>query len=108
MVASVAVRDEPEWALRGQLDGERAIARRMPGTRAENLAADYFPAEGSRELTEVEKLIVASVSQFAYDLSVHLENPSSCPRRRYSASGFLLPIRVIGSLLHASFSGSGS
>jgi hypothetical protein len=54
------------------------------------LAADYFAAKRLRELAEAGELIVASVSQLTYDLSVHLENSSPCPGRLHSASGFLL------------------
>jgi hypothetical protein len=61
----------------------------MPGTRTENLAADYFAAKRLRELTEVDELIVASVSQLTYDLSVHLENSSSCPGRRHRLGLFV-------------------
>ena len=53
------------------------------------MAADYFAAKRLRKLAEVEELIVASALQLAYGLTVHLENSSSRPGRRHSASGFL-------------------
>ena len=73
MVAGVAVSDKSKWGLCRRPHRERAIARRVPGTRTENLAADYFAAKRLRELTEVDELIVASASQLTYDLSVHLK-----------------------------------
>ena len=44
----------------------------MPGTRTEDLAADYFAAERLRKLAEAGEFIIASVSQLAYGLIVHL------------------------------------
>jgi hypothetical protein len=73
MVAGVAVRDEPEWAQRGRLDGERAIRRRMSGTRAEHLPTDDFTTKRACEFAEAEGLIVTSVSRLACGLIVHLE-----------------------------------
>jgi hypothetical protein len=69
----VAVSDKAKWGVRRRPNGEGAIARRMSGTRTENLATDYFAAKRSRKFTEVERLIVASVSQLRYDFSVHLK-----------------------------------
>jgi hypothetical protein len=59
MVAGVAVSDKSNWGLCRRPNGERAIACRMPGTRTENLATDYFAAQRSRKFTEVEKPVVA-------------------------------------------------
>ena len=73
MVAGVAVSDKSRWRVYRRPNGERAIARRMPGARTEYLVADYFAAKRLRELAEAEGLIVASVSRLAYGLIVHLE-----------------------------------
>jgi hypothetical protein len=58
MVAGVAVGDKSKWGLCRRPNGERAIARRMPGTRTENLAADYFAAKRLRELTRSTSLLL--------------------------------------------------
>jgi hypothetical protein len=49
MVAGVAESDKSKWGLCRRPNGERAIARRMPGTRTEYLAADYFAPKSARD-----------------------------------------------------------
>jgi hypothetical protein len=83
----------------------------MPRTRTENLAADYFAAKRSRKFAETGEYIVASVSQLAYGLTVHLAEPivtsgAATPRLEL----FCLHGRAIGGrhLTRASFYGNGS
>ena len=51
MVCGVAISDKPKWGLCRRLNGERAIDCGMPGTRTENLAADYVAAKRPRKTT---------------------------------------------------------
>jgi hypothetical protein len=73
MLAGVAVGDKSKWGSCRRPNSERAIARRMPGTRTENLATDYLAAKRSCKFAEVERLIVA------YDLSAHLKTHCHAP-----------------------------
>src|SRR5207249_11226581 len=81
IIAGEAVDHEAVGRVLVRPHRQRAIARRVAGSRAENLAANYFTLKRLRELAQSGEFIVASVSKLAYGLTVHLENSSSRPRR---------------------------